>query len=161
MYGHGTDPKAVSVEARALRLALNTEAGVNALINLEVEGTKHLALARDIQRHPVRNTVSHVDFQVVSRTETIIADIPINFIGEALLVTKNGGLVEHVVTSLSVTATPSTLPSSLELDISELVLEGALRVKDIKLPKGVTANIDGEEPVIVGKTTRAAADRHS
>jgi large subunit ribosomal protein L25 len=156
VYGHGIEPKSVSVNARDLRLALNTDAGVNALINLDISGEKHLALARDIQKHPVRGTVAHVDFQVVNRNETISADVPITFVGEATKVTKNGGVVEHLLNSLAVTATPSTLPSHIEVDLSELELDGAIRVKDIKLPKGVEATIDGEEPVAVGASTRAA-----
>jgi large subunit ribosomal protein L25 len=157
VYGHGIEPKSVSVNARELRLALNTDAGVNALLSLDIAGEKHLALTRDIQRHPVRGTVAHVDFLVVNRNETITADIPITFIGEALKVTKNGGMVEHLLNSLAISATPSTLPSHIEIDLSDLELEGSIRVSDIKLPKGVTATIDGDEPVAVGKLTRAAA----
>jgi large subunit ribosomal protein L25 len=156
VYGHGTDPKAISVNARDLRLALNTDAGVNALLNLNIAGEKHLALARDIQKHPVRGTVAHVDFQVVNRNEAITADVPLTFVGEADKVTKNGGIVEHLLNSLSISATPSTLPSTIEVDLSDLELDGAIRVKDLKLPKGVEATIDGEEPVAVGSTTRAA-----
>lgn len=156
VYGHGIEPKSVSVNARELRLALNTDAGVNALLNLDIAGEKHLALTRAIQRHPVRNTVSHLDFQVVNRNETITADIPITFTGEAVNVTRNGGMVEHLLNTLSVSATPSTIPSHIEVDLSDLELDGSIRVKDLKLPKGVEANIDGEEPVAVGATTRAA-----
>lgn len=156
VYGHGIEPKPVSVNARALRLALNTEAGRNALLNLNISGEKHLALARDIQKHPVRGTVSHVDFLVVNRNETITADVPLTFVGEAEKVTKNGGIVEHLLNTLSITATPSTVPSHIEVDLSELELDGAIRVKDLKLPKGVEATVDGEEPVAVGSTTRAA-----
>jgi large subunit ribosomal protein L25 len=155
VYGHGTDPKAISVNARDLRLALNTDAGVNALLNLNIAGEKHLALARAIQKHPVRGTVAHVDFQVVNRNETITADVPITFVGDAEKVTKNGGIVEHLLTSLAISATPSTLPSHIEVDLSDLELDGAIRVKDVKLPKGVEATVDGEEPVAVGSSTRA------
>lgn len=157
MYGHGTKPTSVAVDARELRLALTTEAGVNALLQLNVDGTKHLALARDIQRHPVRGTVSHVDFQVVNRNEQVTADIPLTFTGEALKVTKNGGVVEHLLNSLNITATPTTLPSHIEVDLTELELDGAIRVKDLKLPNGVTTSLDADEPVVIGATTRGAA----
>jgi large subunit ribosomal protein L25 len=157
MYGHGTTPTSVAVEARALRLALTTEAGVNALLQLNIDGTKHLALARDIQRHPVRGTVAHVDFQVVNRNEQVSAEIPITFIGEALKVTKNGGIVEHQLNSLLVIATPTTLPSHIEVDLTDLELDGAIRVKDLPLPEGVTTPLDGEDPVVIGATTRGAA----
>ena len=67
VYGHGINPIPIAVEGRALRAALHTEAGVNALLNLEFGGETHLAMARDIQRDRVRNVVIHVDFQVVRR----------------------------------------------------------------------------------------------
>jgi large subunit ribosomal protein L25 len=137
-------------------LALNTEAGVNALLQIDVGGTKHLALARAIQKHPVRGTVAHVDFQVVNRNERVTADVPVNFTGEALKVTKNGGIVEHLISSLHIEATPATLPSHIEVDISGLELEGSLRVKDIVLPSGVTTSVDPEEPIVIGAITRAA-----
>lgn len=156
VYGHGTDPQAVSVNARELRAALNTDAGVNALINLDVAGKKQLALTREIQRHPVRNTVVHVDFQVVNRNEEITAEVPLAFVGEATKVTKMGGIVEHLLNSLTVTATPTTVPAHIEVDLSDLELEGTFRVRDIVLPNGVTTSVEGEEPVAVGKLTRAA-----
>lgn len=155
LYGHGTEPTPLAVEGRSLRLALNTEAGLNALIQLDLEGTKHLALARDIQRHPVRNTVSHVDFQVVGRNEMMSVDINLTFVGEADAVTKNGGVVEQLLQSLAVQATPTNIPNGIEIDISDLELDGAIRVKDIKLPSGVTTSLDPEEPIVVAKATRA------
>ena len=156
MYGHGTDPTSLSVDARSLRIALNGEAGTNALLQLELEGTKHLALARVIQKHPVRGTVAHVDFQVVNRNEQIASDIPINFIGEAENVTRNDGVVEHLLNSLAVTSTPTNIPSQIDVDISGLEIDGAIRVKDVVLPEGVECTLDGEEPIVIAAVTRAA-----
>jgi len=157
LYGHGIDPVSLSVNGRDLRLALNTEAGLNALINLAVDGKTHLALAREVQRHPVRGTVAHVDFQVVNRNEQVTAEIPVTFVGEASKVTKFGGIVEHLISSLHVTATPATIPSHIEVDITELELDGAIRVKDLALPAGVTTAVDVEDPVVIGKAPRGAA----
>ncbi len=157
IYGHGIDPTPVALEARDVRLALNTEAGLNALIQLNVEGTKHLALPRDVQRHPVRNTVAHVDFQIVGRNEVMHVEVPLNFVGEADGVTKQGGLVEHLVQALAVSATPSNIPAHIDVDISNLQIDESIRVKDIELPKGVTTQVDDEEPLVVGKQSRVAA----
>lgn len=157
LYGHGIAPTPLAVEARALRQALNTEAGLNALIQLEVEGKKHLALPRDLQRHPVRNTVAHVDFQVVRRDEMMTVEVPIHFVGEAEQVQKAGGMVEHLLQSLTLESTPDNIPPNLQVDISGLTLDRSIRVGDIALPKNVTTNVDPEEVVVTGAITRAAA----
>jgi large subunit ribosomal protein L25 len=83
VYGAGGAATSVSVDARELRVALSGDAGTNVLVDLDVAGTRHLTMARVIQRHPVRNTVIHVDFQVVNRTEVISAEVPVTLVGEA------------------------------------------------------------------------------
>src|ERR1700722_17242053 len=74
VYGHGIDPVSVSVDGRELRHALSGDAGLNQLLDVSVDGHSHLALARELQRHPVRNTVVHVDFQVVSRDQVVTSE---------------------------------------------------------------------------------------
>ncbi len=161
LYGHGIEPIALSVNARELRGALNTESGANALIQLSLGGKLHLAFTRDLQKHPVRNTVAHVDFLVVNRNEAITAEVPITFSGEALKVTKMGGIVEHQLTSLEINATATTLPAHIEVDISELELDGAIRVSDIALPNGVTTTAEPGETIAVGRLPRAAVESSS
>ena len=105
VYGHGMAPLSLSVVARDLRSALSVH-GLNQVLTLEVDGTAHLVLARQLQRHPVRHTVSHVDFQVVRRDEIVSAEVPIVLIGTAIKVERERGVLEHVLTSLSVRSTP-------------------------------------------------------
>lgn len=158
LYGHGTEPQSLSVDARELRLALSTDAGLNQLLNLEVEGTSHLALARELQRHPVRHTVTHVDFLIVRRDEIISADVPLTLVGEAKEVETARGLIEQPLTSLTVNATPAAIPPGIEIDISALVVGDAIRVGDIQLPDGVTTDVDPEEAVVVAAASTVAAE---
>jgi large subunit ribosomal protein L25 len=158
VYGHGIDAESVSVDAREFRLALSGDAGVNQLLSINVDGTDHLALARVLQRHPVRNTVIHIDFQVVSRTETISADVPIVLVGEAKKVEQNRGVLEHTLQSLTIFARPGDIPNAVEVDISELEIGDAVRVKDLKLPRGVTTELDLEEPVVMAEASEVAAE---
>jgi len=151
VYGHGADPVAVAVDARELRHALNGEAGVNALLNLSIDGTSQLTMARVLQRHPVRNTVTHVDFQVVRRDEVMSADVAFTLVGEASDVTNNDGVVEQAMFSLTINATPSAIPQTLEVDISGLKIGDAIRVGDLKLPSGVTTDTDPEEAIVVAQ----------
>jgi large subunit ribosomal protein L25 len=157
VYGHGAEGQSVSVDGRELRLALSGEAGLNQLLSLKVGSESHLAMARSLQRHPVRHTVIHVDFQIVRRDEIIAADVPIVLIGEAKSVEQENGLVEQQLTALSVNATPGLIPANIEIDISELTIGDSIRVGDLRLPSGVTTDAPQDEVVVLASATRAAA----
>ncbi|MCU1490265.1 MAG: ribosomal protein Ctc-form [Acidimicrobiaceae bacterium] len=158
LYGHGADPRALSVDARDLRTALSTESGLNALLDLDLAGTSYLAIAREVQRDPLRHTVAHVDFQVVRRDEIVSADVPLVLLGEALGVSRAGGTVEHVLVNLTIKAKPADIPSSIELDISELSVGDAIRVADLPLPAGVVTETDPETAVVVAVPPRVATE---
>ena len=151
LYGHGTDPMALSVDSRELRNALTGDAGLNALITVRVDSESHLAMARHLQRHPVRGTVDHVDFVIVRRDEIVTAEVPIALVGEPTEVNQNDGIVEQQLFSLTIKAKPMDIPSGLEADISGLVIGEAVRVGDLKLPTGVETEVDPEDSVVVGQ----------
>ena len=155
LYGHGTDAKALAVDARDLRNALTGEAGLNALITLKVDSQSHLAMARHLQRHPVKGSVDHVDFVIVRRDEIVTAEVPINLVGEATAVNQEGGIVEQQLFSLTIKAMPLEIPASLDADISGLIIGEAVRVADLKLPAGVETEVDPEDAVVVGQPPTA------
>jgi large subunit ribosomal protein L25 len=154
IYGHGTDPISVAVAARELRIALNGEAGANQLLSLETSGGTFLTLARDMQRHPIAQTVTHVDFQIVRRDEIISADVSIILTGEALEVQHGDGLVDQQMFTISINARPSDIPTSIELDVTNLVIGEQLRISDLALPAGVTTDVDPESAVVIGQPPR-------
>jgi large subunit ribosomal protein L25 len=158
VYGHGIEPIPVSVDAKDLRQALGGEAGSRALLRLVIGDGEHLAMARQLQRHPVRHTVIHVDFQVVGRDEVISAEIPIVLVGEALAVHREDGTVDQEKTVVAVKAKPADLPPNLEVDISALEIGDSIRVSDITLPAGVELNEDGDSPVVVAHAPRAVIE---
>jgi large subunit ribosomal protein L25 len=158
VYGHGADPKSVSVVRRELRAALSTEAGSNALLDLHVEGEAVLALVKDMQRDAVRNEVIHVDFIRVSRDEAVTVEVPVHLEGEASEVTAGGGTLEQQLFNLTVTATPGNIPSSLTYDVSGMTIGDSVRVGDLSLPRGVTTDVDAEEPVAVAQVSQAAQE---
>ncbi|HUS60745.1 MAG TPA: 50S ribosomal protein L25 [Acidimicrobiales bacterium] len=149
LYGHGIEARSISVDGRELRSALHGDAGANTLLSLKIGSDTHLALARQLQRHPVRNTVIHVDFQVVSRTERISVEVPIVLVGEAKTVTNADGMVEQAVHTLTVSAPASDIPNQIEVDISNLKLGESIRVGDLQMPAGSTTDVDAEEPVVL------------
>ena len=148
VYGHGVDSIPVSVEAKALRAALSTSAGQNAVFELDVDGTHHLAMAKVVDHHPVRHTISHVDFMVVDRNEEVTADVRINVVGEAEAVLRDGGAVDQTMHALTVSMLPGRIPDAIEVDVSALEPGGTIRVADLRLPTGVTTLVDEDTPVV-------------
>ena len=146
-YGIGLDATPISVDALELYHALHTDAGENAIMQLQLDGDDHLALARELQRHPVRGEVLHVDFVTVSRTQTVQVDVPIVLEGEAPGASE-GGVVEQALYALSIEVLPLEVPDQIALDISDLQVGDVKRVEDLTLPSGVTPLVEGEEPVV-------------
>jgi large subunit ribosomal protein L25 len=160
VYGLDKDPIAITVDWRPLRAALITEAGLNVLIDLEVDGETDLTIVKELQRHPIRGDVLHVDFLRVSADAEISVDVPVVLEGEAKAVTDENGTVDQVLFHLTVNAKPANIPDQLTVDISGLTVDAPIRVSDVALPKGVTTDVDGDEAVVTGvfAETEAADD---
>ena len=154
VYGHGMDPISVSVDRRELRQALSGAAGMNTILDLTVDGTVYPSLIKDIQRHPVKRSVQHIDFIQVNLNEEIVVSIPIHLEGEAKDVSANGGLVDLAMQELQVRTTPRNIPDSVTIDVSEMTMDTVIRVEDIALPSGVVAEADDDAPVVTVLTMR-------
>jgi len=148
VYGHGIASTPVSVDARALRAALSTDAGLNAVFEIDVDGAHHLAMAKVVDHHPVRHTIAHVDFLVVNRNEKVTADVPLVIVGESEALKREGGGVEQVLYALTVSMLPNDIPTAIEIDISGLEPGGAIRLADIRLPHGVTTELDPDVSIV-------------
>jgi large subunit ribosomal protein L25 len=148
LYGHGTKPKSLSIDARELGHALRTEAGVNVLLELQVGRAKHLALAKEIQRHPVRGTFTHIDFILVRRGEKVHVAVPVHLVGEAPGVREEGGIADQDLYQVNVEAEVTAVPDAVEADISGLRIGDVLRVGDLKAPEGSTILDDPEASVV-------------
>ncbi len=156
VYGQGIEALPVAVDGKAFRHALSGEQGLNTLLDL-VAGKKHyLVLAREIQRHPVRGTVNHVDFQVVSRTQGVEVEVPLEVVGDAVEVRHHDWEVDQQLFSVHVRAQPDRIPASITVDISELQVGGAIRIGDLALPEGVEATQDALTTVIGTHAARVA-----
>jgi large subunit ribosomal protein L25 len=156
IYGRGADPQAIAVDWRELRTALTTDKGLNALLTLQVGRKKTKAIVKDMQRHPVRRDVLHVDFLAVDVDVAITTDVPIILEGEATLVLREQGVVDQVLNALVVQAKPDDIPGHIEVDISELEIGHTITVADLDLPTGVTTEVDPEETVVTAQLTSLA-----
>ena len=158
LYGLGQDPEIFSVDYGDLRGALATDAGLNALIQLSVNGTNQLSILKTLQRHPVKDEVIHVDFVRVDPNQELAVEVPIVLEGVAKKVTDQNGMVDQTMFSLSVLSLPDSIPNELTANVSELEINDAIRVSDVVLPEGVRTEVDPEEAIAVGTVTRSTME---
>jgi large subunit ribosomal protein L25 len=158
LYGHGIEPQPLQVERRAIDQVLAHAVGENILVNLEIggESSARLALINEVQHHPVNRTVLHVDFQAVSMNETLVAEVPIEPVGEAVGVKTGGGLLEQSLRSVEVECLPKDLPETVRVDVSHLGLGQALHVSNLPALPGVKYLIDGEVTVFLVSEPKVA-----
>lgn len=149
VYGLGADPIPVSVDWKPLREALTTDAGLNALIDLDIDGEVALTIVKELQRHPIRGNVLHIDFLRVSADAAITVDVPVVLEGEAKAVESENGVVDQVLTSLAISAKPADIPNEITVDISGLTVGDSIRVGDLALPAGVTTDVDADDAVVM------------
>jgi large subunit ribosomal protein L25 len=158
VYGADLDePVLVTVNRRELRAALTTEAGTNALISLDIDGSEQLALARQIDKHPYRTEIRHVDFVTVSLTDTIVTDVVLDFLGTPVA-TEEGGVLSTPISSVSIEVLATKIPSSIEIDVSEMTMTDSLRVSDLPELEGVTYLDDPEQTVATIVIPRAMVE---
>lgn len=158
VYGLGHDAVSVTVDYRRLRSALSTDAGLNVVLNLELGEQRQLALVKELQRHPVRGDVTHVDFVRVNPDSDVAVDVPIRLTGQATAVLEINGLVDQSLNALRVLAQPRSIPNELVLDVTDLEVGTTLTVGDIELPPGVESLVAESAPVVSGIITRMAAE---
>jgi large subunit ribosomal protein L25 len=143
LYGHGTEPRHISLPTRDFEHALRTD-GANVLLSLELDNGSELALPKSIQRDPVRGQIEHVDLILVRRGEKITVDVPVIVTGDVV----SGGLLDQQLTVLSVAAEATHIPSSFEVSIDGLQIGDAIHAKDVQLPSGTELAGEGETVVV-------------
>lgn len=154
LYGHGMDPVTVSVARRDLRVALSGPAGVNTILTLDVDGKSYPAIVKELQRHPVRRNVSHVDFLQIDLSEEITVSVPVRLEGTAKAVVANGGLVDPAVDTIELRCTPANMPNEIVIDITDMTVETVIHLADVVLPAGTTAVGDPDLLVVTVLTLR-------
>jgi large subunit ribosomal protein L25 len=138
LYGKG-HARAIVVGERELRSALTGPSGLHAIVDVVIEGqtTPHHAVLKDFQRHPIRGTLTHVDFHEVRLDRSIQATVSVQLVGESPG-SKQGGTVQQVTREIQVEALPSAIPEHIEADISSLEVGGTVRVEDLVAIEGIT-----------------------
>lgn len=156
VYGLGEEAVNVTVAYNDLRNALSTEAGANAVLHLRYGDGEQLALIKELQRHPLRRGVTHVDFIRVDPEIEVQVEVPLRLVGEAAAVAEVHGIVDQDIFELSMMSKPRSIPNEILVDVSDLRVGSTITVGDLELPEGITCLADSSVTVVSGIITRSA-----
>ena len=156
VYGLKSDTASVSVQLSDLRAALSTAAGRNAVLTLDIEGSKEMGIVKDIQWHPYRDEVLHVDFLRINPDQDVTVEVPIQATGDPHTLNLAGGILDQLLFTLTVVTKPNLIPDLIEVDVTDLEVGDTITVGDISMPTGSTTPVDTETSVLVGAAPRIA-----
>lgn len=153
MYGHGTEAQPLAVKNEELQDVIRGEAGLNVLLDLQVVDGKqkdnHLVMIKELQKHPFREKLLHVDFLIVARDEKVAMRVPVAILGEEESVgLRAGGTLQHNLWEVEVECLPTEVPDHLQLDITAIAVGEHLSVADLKPRPGVTVLTDPEDVIL-------------
>ena len=162
VYGGATAPQLIEVDHNALWHALKKEAFHSSILDMDIAGTEQKVLLRDVQVHPFKQLVLHIDFQRVDATTKLHMKVPLHFVGDdqSVAVKSEGCIANHVISEIDVLCLPGDLPEFIKVDLSGLKKGSSLHLQDIPMPKGVKAITHGSDknPVVVSVVVVAAAE---
>jgi large subunit ribosomal protein L25 len=162
VYGGVNPPQLVELDHNALWHALKKEAFHSSILEMDIGGTEQKVLLRDVQVHPFKQLVLHIDFQRVDATTKLHMKVPLHFVGddESVAIKSEGCIANHVISEIDVLCLPGDLPEFIKVDLSGLKKGSSLHLQDIAMPKGVKALTHGgnKNPVVVSVVVVAAAE---
>lgn len=139
VYGGGKEPVSLSLEHKHISKSLENEAFYSHILTLKTGSESERIILKDVQRHPFKPKILHVDFQRVRSDEKLHMNIPLHFVGGDIApgAKDAGGVISHIMSDVEISCLPDDLPEYIQLDISAMQLNDILHLSDIKLPKGV------------------------
>ena len=165
LYGAGVEPENISLDHNKIRHDLENEAFYSHILTINLEGKKQKVILRDMQRHPAKPVILHIDFLRVSDDQEIHMHVPLHFIGEEVCpgVKMEGGQVSHQMTEVEVICLPKNIPEFIEVDVTELKIGDSIHLSEMTLPTGVTLTAlthgDGHDQQVVNvHVTKIAAE---
>lgn len=149
IYGHGREPQSLTTNARETERLIKSIAVSSTVIELVIDGKTSRTLIREIQRHPFKRTILHIDFQELVAGETVAVKCPIVYVGTPEGVRLEGGILDQIMHELSIEVDPANIPNHIDVDISGVKLGKSLHVADLKLPAGIKVLDDAGATVCV------------
>jgi len=159
LYGSGMDALHLTLDAMEVEHLFAAISVENTIVELDIEGEKqsHQTLVREIQAHPVRNSLVHVDFLRIQKGVAVDVEVPVHLVGTPIGVKQHGGVLEQIIHEIEVRCIPSMIPESFEVDVSGLDIDDAIRVSDLEFEEGVVPTVEKERTVCLVAAPRAAA----
>jgi len=158
VYGHAREAQALSVNARELDRLLGSIAAGSTVIDLSLGSATTKTLIREIQRHPFKKVILHIDFQELVAGEKVTVDVPLVFVGVPEGVRLSGALLEQIMHSVSVFADPTAIPNHIDVDVSHLAMGHSLHVRDLVLAEGIEVLSDEDATMCAVIAPRAAVE---
>jgi large subunit ribosomal protein L25 len=158
IYGHNREPQSLAVSARDLDRLLDHVSAASTIIELDFGGATARTLIREIQRHPFRRQILHVDFQELVAGETVTVEVPLVLVGTAEGVRVGGGILDQVLRQVEIECDPGSIPNHIDVDVSNLTIGHSIHVGELQLPAGVTMLTDTEQTIVVLSAPRAEAE---
>jgi len=158
IYGHAREAQSLELEHHALQLLLEKHPYQSTVIALDIEGTTSNTLIREIQRHPFKKQIVHVDFQELVAGEKVTVPVPLQFTGTPEGVRHGGGMLDQVLHELEVSCDPSNIPHHIVVDVTPLTIGHSIHAGEIALPSGVTLETDADATVCVCAPPKVEAE---
>jgi large subunit ribosomal protein L25 len=157
IYGHKREAMSLSVSTRELERLLERISAENTVVDLNIDGKVSRTLIREIQKHPFKKQLVHVDFQELIAGEKITVNVPLVLVGVSVGVRSFGGIIDQTMRDVEISVDPASIPNHIDVDIAELGIGDSVHVRDLKVPAGVTIMTDGDASVLVVAAPKVSA----
>ncbi|HET9424751.1 MAG TPA: 50S ribosomal protein L25/general stress protein Ctc [Gemmatimonadaceae bacterium] len=158
IYGHSREPQSLSLNTRDVEKLLTQIAGTSTVVELAIDGKTARTLIREVQRHPFKRQVLHVDFQELVAGEKVTLSVPIRFHGTPTGVRENGGILEEILHQLHLRVDPMSIPDHIDVDVTPLTIGHSFHIRDLQLPEGAEIMDDEDATVCLVSAPRAVVD---
>jgi len=158
IYGHSREAQSLSINTRDLEKLLTQIAGTSTVVELTVDGKVARTLIREVQRHPFKRQVLHVDFQELVAGEKVTLRVPLRFHGVPVGVRENGGILEETMHQITIRVDPSHIPDHIDVDVGHLTIGHSIHIADLQLPEGAESMDEGDTTVALVSAPRAVVE---
>jgi len=158
IYGHAREPQSLAIPTREFEKLLERVSAESTVIELNLDGAVARTLIREIQRHPFKKQILHIDFQELVAGEKVTVNVPIVLVGTPDGVRVSGGILSQVMSELSILVDPVNIPNRIEADVTPITIGHSLHVSDLRIPEGVEVVDDPEETVAVVSAPKVEAE---